>query len=355
MNVDTAICNSNAARYDEILRLLFEDQRVPGFSIEVLKRGRIVYRLADGFSTPKPGQGNPVNSNTLFNVGSVSKLITGAAIVKLVETGLLSLSDPVAKHIPEYPFDKITLLQLLTHSAGYAAKLVDDIGFPERQGDVPAFLERIYAINELQYEPGEGSEYFSVGYSILMDIIERTSGLSFEAYVRKYIFGPAMMTQSTFDPGNLDGKPYVLPWDDHNGQSLVKEAMTGVMGDRGLYATASDLVRFGTVFLNGGTYGAERTTLFSKAAVELMLREVSMPAGGDKTSIFWRKGKQDGHGCFGDLNSPEAIGHTGFTGCMLLIDPAYETVAALLTNSLKWHGDWRNYRQLCNLMMAMEG
>lgn len=166
--------------------------------------------------------------------------------------------------------------------------------------------------------------------------------------------------------------------------------MTAVMGDRGLFTTADDLLKFGSFFLsdrdngerepilsggdnvervpilrdgnagkgdrvlsegdNGGSKAG--APLFSKAAIDFMRR--SIPGiSPTKTPVFWRKGEADGYGCFGDLNSEEAIGHTGFTGCMLLIDPARDTVAALLTNSLEWHADWRNYRLLCNLVMAL--
>ncbi|WP_391575099.1 serine hydrolase domain-containing protein, partial [Cohnella sp.] len=291
---------------------------------------------------------------------------------------------------------QVTLLHLLTHTAGYDTSVVESFGFPSRQAEVRKYLSLIYEINELKYLPGERSEYFTLGYCILMDVIERVSGMPFESFVQKRIFLPAGMTDSSFDPANLADRPFVLPWDTGRGDYLREEAMTAVMGDRGLFTTADDLLKFGRLFLSDGDNGereqilsggdagkvdrvlsdgdnGERednatielslsegdnsgskagAPLFSKATIDFMRRSIPVISP-TKTPVFWRKGEADGYGCFGDLNSEEAIGHTGFTGCMLLIDPACDTVAALLTNSLEWHADWRNYRLLCNLVMAL--
>ncbi|QJD86576.1 serine hydrolase domain-containing protein [Cohnella herbarum] len=369
MNADVESCKSNSVLYDSRFRRLLENKRVPAYSIAVLKGGKIVYRLAEGTTSSK---------NTRFNVGSVSKLVTGAALVQLVEEGKLCIDDPVALHIPEYPLKQVALLHLLNHTAGYDTSVVESFGFPSRQAEVRKYLSRIYEINELKYQLGERSEYFTLGYCILMDVIERVSGMPFESFVRKRLFLPAGMNDSSFDPASLADRPFVLPWDAGRGDYLREEAMTAVMGDRGLFTTADDLLKFGRLFLSDGDTGkgdrvlsggdsGERepilsdgdnsgskavAPLFSKAAIDFMRRSIPgiTPT---KTPVFWRKGEADGYGCFGDLNSEEAIGHTGFTGCMLLIDPARDTVAALLTNSLEWHADWRNYRLLCNLVMAL--
>lgn len=402
MLADNTIYKINSQRYDRDIMALLASRRASCCSIAVMKRSKLVYRLAYGAPAPAGSEGRGANgqasggalvegsgasgaygqasggalsegiggngaygqasvdsvrADTRFNVGSVSKLVTGAAVMKLVETGQLTLDDPVARHIPEYRLPAVTVLHLLTHAAGYGADAVNGLGFPERQEDVALFLQRLYEIDTLARQPGQSSEYFTLGYTILMDVIERVSGLTFEKFVQTHIFHPAQMADSTFDPDTLGGKHYVLPWDDHSGVFLHKEAMTGVMGDRGLFTTAADLVRFGSVFLNGGVFVDEmdgsRMRLFSQAAVDAMLREAT-PREWGKTPVFWRKGNYDVYGCFGDLNAPEAVGHTGFTGCMLLIDPVYETVAALLTNSLNWHADWRNYRLLCNIVMSMQ-
>ncbi|WP_391570705.1 serine hydrolase domain-containing protein [Cohnella sp.] len=358
---DREICARNSERYDAGFKRLLESKGVPAYSIAVAKGSSIVYRLHGGHLHPESGAG-PVRENTRFNVGSVSKPITGAALVLLLEEGRLTLDDPVVKHIPEYRYPQVTLLNLLTHSAGYDPAFGIDVGFPSRAADVPGFLGRLYERGELCYEPGTSSAYFTLGYAILMDVVERVSGMPFESFVRQRLFDPLGMFASTFDAARLADSPYVLPWDGSRNEHLREEAMTPVMGDRGLFTTADDLVKFGYLFLNGRDNGRKDGNLsdgdnanrpvFSPAALRLMIRELPGMSPG-KTPVFWRKGLRDEYGFFGDACSSEALGHTGFTGCMLLVDPACDTVAALLTNSVDWHGDWRNYRLLCNLAMAL--
>jgi len=388
MMLEKEICARNSERFDAGFKRLLEGQGVPAYSVAVWKNGRTVYRLSGGSVYPESGAG-PVQENTRFNVGSVSKPITGAALVLLMEEGRLCLDDPVAKHIPEYPFPQVTLLHLLTHSAGYDSSVGIDFGFPALASEVPDFLTRLYAINELKYETGTASEYFTLGYCMLMDVIERVSGMAFDTFVAQRLFLPLGMTSSAFDPGRLaESPPYVLPWDGNRREHLREEAMTAVMGDRGLFTTSDDLVRFGRLFLNGrdnghrsekwsvsdkacmgeelsdgdtgGGHGRQLSDrdnggvppVFSPAAIDLMTRELPgiSPC---KTPVFWKKGSRDEYGCFGDTNSSAALGHTGFTGCMLLVDPAHDTAAAMLTNSVDWHADWRNYKRLCNLVMAL--
>lgn len=374
MTLEKEICTRNSERFDASFQRLLEGQGVPAYSIAVWKSGRTVYRLSGGSVYPESGAG-PVQENTRFNVGSVSKPITGAALVLLVEEGRLCLDDPVAKHVPEYPFPQVTLLHLLTHSAGYDSSAGIDFGFPAMASEVPGFLARLYAINELKYETGTASEYFTLGYCMLMDVIERVSGTAFDTFVGQRLFHPLGMSLSAFDPGRLaESPPYVLPWDGNRREHLREEAMTAVMGDRGLFTTSDDLVRFGRLFLNRRDNGhrsekwsdsdnarrgeelSDRDNgiphVLSPAALDLMTRE--LPGfSPNKTPVFWKKGSRDEYGCFGDTSSPAALGHTGFTGCMLLVDPAHDTAAAMLTNSVDWHADWRNYKRLCNLVMAL--
>jgi len=194
-----------------------------------------------------------------------------------------------------------------------------------------------------------------LGYCILMDIIERLTGKTLEEFAREYLFNPVGMSDTTYDAETLEDGKYVLPWDHERNVFFKEFALSAPLGDRGVYTTAHDLIKFGNVFLNKGKSGERR--VFAEASINCMLREI--PSGKfmgyvwSMTPIFWIKSNTDIHGCFDDLNSPSAVGHTGFTGCMLLIDPEYKTTAAILTNSPKLHGDWKNYKKICNIIMSM--
>ncbi|MBP1991456.1 serine hydrolase domain-containing protein [Paenibacillus eucommiae] len=354
MRIDHTELKRNTERCNAELELIIQEGKTSCLSVAVLKRDRIVYEFYHGDSSPIPGFAAPISKGTMFNVGSVTKPITGAALVKLIEMGRLKLNDSISRHIPEFRFPEVTILHLLTHTAGFNTSDADHIEAPVSDEDVPHYLQRIYEISHLLHKPGEVCNYCSWGYCILMDVVQRVSGMPFEEFVRATLFEPLGMQDSVFSADLLEGREYVLPWHQESGRFLEREAKTATIGDRGLFTTATDLLRFASVFLNGGVNPATNAKVFSSAAIACMLREIP-DRRLNKTPVFWRKGEQDTYGCFSDLHSPSAVGHTGFSGCMLMIDPEFDIAAAILTNSLTWHADWNNYSRVCSLVMAMSG
>ncbi len=73
----------------------------------------------------------------------------------------------------------------------------------------------------------------------------------------------------------------------------------------------------------------------------------------NKTPAFWVKGAEDRYGCFGDLHTSSVVGHTGFSGCMLWIDPEYAIAGAIVTNSTRLHEDWRRYKRINNRLLSL--
>ncbi|SDW77036.1 serine hydrolase [Paenibacillus sp. CF384] len=337
---------------------------VTGYSVAVLKQGRVVFNECGGrIALPSDAAG--VTAATRFNIGSVTKPITGALVLKLAEMGVMSLHDEVKRYVPEFHFGNITLHHLLTHTAGYdGANFID---WPQ-SGDREAYLQRIYAVDCLKYEPGSANEYYTHGYSILMDVLERATGCSIETFARSHLFDPLGMSatsyEASFDPQfpkqalcakAIDSLPL-------HSDTMAPEkhlANHAVTGDSGIYSTAEDLLRFADMMMRRGYQGGKR--IFAPATIDLMLRESTNGRFG-RTPIFWKKTELDMHGttnvdvhrCFGDLNSPFAVGHNGFSGCMLVIDPLYDVACAIVTNSRRLHNDGRNYKRWLNVLLAAE-
>jgi serine-type D-Ala-D-Ala carboxypeptidase len=304
-------------------------------SIALCKNDKLIYKCYLG----------EINANRRSNIGSVTKVFTGALLLKLTEQGKLTLTDPIKKFIPEYKFDNVTLLHVLTHTAGYTGK--DGIPWPESKEKINDYFNWIYNTN-LKYKPGEISEYWSYGYSIIMDVIQRITGLSLEEFGQEVLFKPLNMSKTTFDITKLKPEEYILPWDGKNIMANFKTIPP--TGDIGLYTTAEDLVKFGNMVLNFGKFNNKK--IFSKPCIDLMLHEVT-GLKFMRTPNFWIKGSNDIFGCFGDFNSPSAIGHTGLSGCMLMIDPEYKTTIAIVSNSMVLHSDWKNYKRIINFLLSI--
>lgn len=180
----------------------FAEQGWSGSAL-VASKGSILlnkgYGLADRESKKAQSQ------ETVFSIGSITKQFTAAGIVKLETMGLLSVNDPLRKYFSSIPADKakITIHQLLTHSAGFPGAIGDDY----ENVDADQFAALAFK-SPLVFNPGSGYEYSNVGYSLLGIIITKVSGKGYEAFLHEQLFKPAgMMNTGYLIP---DHKPAAL-------------------------------------------------------------------------------------------------------------------------------------------------
>lgn len=203
-----------SAPADEIDRYL-DDQRqrlrLPGLSVAVVRDGRIV--KAQGYGRASLELEVPATAATVYEIGSLTKQFTAAAVLMLAEEGRVGLDDPVTKYFPEAPgtWARVTLRHLLTHTSG----LRNHVAVPQFMGafksdllmDVtPArddLLRMFYAL-PFEFAPGETWAYDNTGYYLLGLLVERASGTSYWEFLDARIFGPLGMssTRST-DPRDV--------------------------------------------------------------------------------------------------------------------------------------------------------
>jgi len=329
-------------------RRYLESGLLPGLSIYALREERVTVDYLEGSSGP--GLDAPrLTTDTRFNIGSVTKPITASLIVKLVERGEISLEDAVVRYIPEYPFAHVTLLHLMTHTTGYWG--TPSIPWPTDKSDLTRYFAQIYGISELVHETGSNGTYFSQGFSILMDLLQRITGATIEEFAREVLFDPLGMRHTTYDVTALAPHEFVLPFSADTGNSHEELRTAPATGDSGLFSTAADLVKFGKLILDKGA--TPERTIFSRASIALMLREVT-DGRFQRTPVFWKKGPSNWHGCFGDLCSEAAVGHPGFSGCMLMIDPVFKTTVAIVSNATALHANWGNYRRILNSVLSAQ-
>ena len=171
-------------------------------AIAVIKNGKEIINKGYGLADQKKQQLN--KPNTIFDIGSNTKQFTATAILKLFEMGELNLEDPLKLYFEDLPEDKqnITIHQLLSHTSG----IVDAIGNDFDETSQDKFFKQVFS-TPLLSEPGRLFSYSNIGYSILGRIIELVGNAEYEAFLNKYLFTPAHMTQTG----------YLLPkWDTTN-------------------------------------------------------------------------------------------------------------------------------------------
>lgn len=195
------------ASYDRIIGQLMRDHDIPGAAVAVMNHGRLVY--ARGFGMADREAGVPVQPDSLFRIASISKPITAAAVLKLVEDGQLDLDAHVFRDVlahiePNPPSDRrmnrITVRDLLRHSGGFDRDRSGDFSWMHREVarklrksalldcvDVIAYAK----IRRLDFSPGKRHAYSNVGYCALGRVIEQVSGMPYEDFVRRTVLIPA--------------------------------------------------------------------------------------------------------------------------------------------------------------------
>lgn len=184
----------------EIDKLYEVNDNEPGFSIAVMKGNEIIFEKQFGIANLDYNV--PITNETVFDIGSIGKQFTAAAILLLEEQGKLSITDPAYKYIenlPRYKKGNPTVENLLSQTSGI--KEVDpylgilDIGFSEYLSQ-SQMINIITNIKELKFKPGEYFHYTNANYILLANIIENVSGISFTDFIQEEIFLPLGMTNT---------------------------------------------------------------------------------------------------------------------------------------------------------------
>ena len=175
-------CSNNPDRekallLDTLFTTMHERGQFNG-NVLIAENGQIIYQNCLGYADRE--KQIPLDENTLFNTGSVSKIFTAIAIQQLEEKNLLKLEDPVEKHLPGFPYPEVTIHHLLIHAGGLPedSQLLQNCDWDRskiaRNKDL---LEALYAQKpDLRFTPGQNSAYNNLGYIILAQVVEQVSG-----------------------------------------------------------------------------------------------------------------------------------------------------------------------------------
>lgn len=222
---------------------------VPGIAIACIEDGRASWIETVGVEDARTG--DPVTPDTVFNVGSVSKVVAAWGVMRLVEDGALTLDDPIADRLSRWRLpgsehrDGVTLRRILSHTAGLS--LHGYPGFPPGSR-LPTLEESLNGATggrgrvEIEHEPGTRFQYSGGGYTIAQLAIEEATGRSFAEYMRTEVLRPLGMNSSEFGWTRPNLRAAAAPH-DHSGAAINEEHFTALAA-AGLNTTLDDLSRF---------------------------------------------------------------------------------------------------------------
>ncbi len=235
--------------YEDEFADLLTKHRFNG-TVLVARRGMVIYRHAFGFADFRDK--TPLTEDTPFQLASISKTFTATAILLLQQDGLLEIDDPVARHIPEFPYPQMTIRHMLNHTSGIQNYmwLVEHQWKQSRPPDNEDVLKLfIRHQRPVDFAAGTRFAYSNTGYAFLALVVERVSGTSFADFLKTRIFDPLEMRNSfAFNPYDTDVLPpgRALGFRPGRRSFLLYSDVRhdGVMGDKGLYSSVNDLYKW---------------------------------------------------------------------------------------------------------------
>ena len=327
----------------------------------VARHGQVAALDAAGYTDIETKQ--PIRTDAIFQIHSMTKPIVCLAIMQLAEEGKLVVSDPVEKYLPEFrgmmvidrteangdivlrkPKRLPTLRDLMTHTSGMI--LNPPPGIAELHGALNKTLAEVVLVESqqpLMFDPGTRWSYSNTGFAALARVIETLSGMPFERYLEVKIFKPLAMNDTYIYPPKekwnrmptayflKDGKPLKYTADPlGEGKMKFRDGAKYPLPEGGVYSTASDLYSLYQMMLNGGQLGGAR--ILSKTSLEVM---TANHTGGLRTNgpgmaygLGWNV-VRDAAGTL-TLMSEGTYGHGGRYGTYCFIDPKKDMIGVFM-------------------------
>ncbi len=368
---DAGLSAARLQRIGQLIERAIDAEQISGAVTVVARRGRVVHFEAHGLMDIAANA--PMRKDTIFPIASMTKPVTGVAILMLVEEGKVRLSDPVSRYIPEFrdtqvavprsdtagedgiytvPADReITVQDLITHTSGLvsggagsaaAARIA-----PRKPTDTVAEWAAALGSVPLDFQPGTRWAYSGLaGIDTLGRIVEVASGLTFDEFLRQRIFEPLGMKDTAFNvPDDRLARVVTLYRRTPDGlerRPAPEWVATTTLhsGGGGLWSTAGDYLQFAQMLVNKGALGGAR--LLGSLTVDLMASNHV----GDLYAKAGRTGGRPGKG-FGltvdvildaveareDHRSTGSFGWSGAFGTTFWVDPQEELTAILMVQT----------------------
>ena len=336
---------SRFPQIDDAIDDAIDAHKLPG-AVFHLEHGDAVYEQAYGHLTYEPDAAD-VTTSTVFDAASLTKVLaTAPSVLILAEQGRIGLDDKLVKYFPECGNggkETITIRQLLTHSSGLPAGLPKEPAWTGR-----AAAHKLACAQAVTHAPGTHFRYSDVNYILLGQIVEQVTGTPLDDYAQAHVFAPLRMQNTGYLPLRRADAGTIAP--TQVGQDGGKGAhgdlapgellrgvvhdptvrrMGGVAGSAGVFTTVGDVARFARMVLAGGVLDGVR--ILSPHSVTL-LTTVQSPSGLAQRGLGMDIDSPYAKRPRGSVYPVGSYGHTGFTGCVLWIDPHSKSFYVLLSN-----------------------
>jgi CubicO group peptidase (beta-lactamase class C family) len=302
---DVGLSSERLQRINQLIQRYIDAKEISGAVTVVARKGRVAHFEAQGLMDIESR--TPMRKDAIFRIASMTKPVTGVAVLMLVEEGKIRLTDPVSRFIPEFRNTKvaipkpapapagqaagepeiylvpanreITIRDLMTHTAGLvsggagsreAARVA-----PRKSTDTLAGYVPSLGAAPLDFQPGTEWRYSGLaGIDTLGRVVELASGQTFDQFLRQRIFEPLGMKDTSFYPSD-DRMPRVVTLYRSSAKGLERDENPGRLasktlfsGGAGLWSTAEDYLQFAQMLVNGGELAGKR--LLSSRTVDLM-------------------------------------------------------------------------------------
>jgi CubicO group peptidase (beta-lactamase class C family) len=273
------------------------ERHIPGAAVAVVKNGKVVRMNGYGVATLEFSV--PVTSETVFEIGSVSKQMTAAGIMLLVQDGKVVLDEKISKYLPNTPeaWTGVTVRHLLTHTSGVKSySSLDGFSLSERM-TINDFIKKL-SPHPLEFTPGEKNIYSNSGFNLLAYIIETQSGRKYMDFMRERIFVPLGMTKT----GDRDPQ-FVIPlrangYEWRQDRYIGRDGnLTDLMGAGSIVSTINDMTKWEAA-LRGDNF------LNARSKKEIWTQFTFNNGTPSPYGLGWR---------ISDVRGNKLIGHTGQT------------------------------------------
>jgi len=310
---------------DRSIERRMQAARIVGLGAAIIVDGKVVWTNGYGFADKE--RALPFTSGTIMNIGSISKTVIGAALMRAVQDGKLSLDDDINSHLPfkvanpYFPGERITLRQLATHTSSitdrgsvYAGAYHFGRDSPEPLG---AFLHDYFAPdgkhysreNFLDAKPGRHREYSNIAAALAAYIVERAVGEEFSAYTERTIFAPLKMDHTGWMMSDVDMTRHSNLYFAQGLALPIQLYGLSTYPDGGLRTSVADLSRFFIALLNDGVCDGVR--ILQKRSVDEMLRFQYGVANGPDNVKLSGEGALNSGVFWSTKESLTRIGHNG--------------------------------------------
>ncbi|MFO1452361.1 MAG: serine hydrolase domain-containing protein [Opitutaceae bacterium] len=324
------------------MQLAIDQHVIAGAVTVVVSKDQVLHLQATGLADV--ASATPLQPDTVFWIASMTKPVTGVALLMLQDEGKLKVSDPVAKYLPEFAALKtpsgapanLTLAQLMTHTSGLGEAPPNSPKVSTLADLIPQFLTA-----PMTSEPGTTWRYCQSGINTVSRVIEVVSGQSFDAFLQQRLFDPLGMTHTTFYPSLHPEHRVVTAYTRNKTTEKLEAAAPRAdygprdrppLGNGGLYSTGPDYARFCQMLLGRGTWQGKR--FLSPAAFTALstVQTGDLPTGFFQTDGYGQRGKNYGwgigtcvlrapHDGVASMLSPGTFGHGGAWGTQAWVDP----------------------------------